>query len=369
MTPNLKPLVWLPAAPDVDVATRTTRTAAAATRMEDGLFTLGSPPGVRAAGAPSVLLSWIHFYSGSTSTRRPTARRRAARPRARAARRRSPVVRQLTIAGRSEKPLGSMPPVAKHQRRRVRAAPGSAGSARRAPPPRRRRAGGSGSRRRTRRPEPSARAAPSARRCRPSSAARSQQRVTSSATPSRPRCTSAAHVAAPRHGLLASTPSSCRSAPAPGARVRYAALPANVSWWSSRVAQEGEADPVREVQPLVAVDGDRVGQLDPVHERRRSLAEPEEGAEGGVDVEPQALAGAEVRDLAQRVRRARVRGGRVRDHDRGDAAAARSAAIAVRQAGDVQAELVVDGDAAEAVLAQPERSQRLHVVKWSSVLP
>src|SRR4029079_12569575 len=60
------------------------------------------------------------------------------------------------------------------------------------------------------------------------------------------------------------------------------------------VAKECEADPVREVEPLVAVDGDRVGLLEPCHERCCPLVDAEERTECRIDVEPDGLCGAEL---------------------------------------------------------------------------
>ena len=56
--------------------------------------------------------------------------------------------------------------------------------------------------------------------------------------------------------------------------------------------------------------------------------EPEEGAEGSVDVEPEAVLGADLGDLGQWVACSGIRRAGVGDHDRGKDSAARSRAIA-----------------------------------------
>ena len=138
-------------------------------------------------------------------------------------------------------------------------------------------------------------------------------------------------------------------------------MPAKVSWWRSGVAEEGEADPVREVEPLVTVDGDRVRPLEPDDERRRARTEAEEGAEGAVDVEPEPVLGAEIGDLGQRVCSAGVRRACVGDHDRGEDAVRTVARDRRLERDGVEAIVGVDLDAPHAVGTEPERAERLDV--------
>ena len=67
------------------------------------------------------------------------------------------------------------------------------------------------------------------------------------------------------------------------------------------VLEQHEADAVRHVQPLVPVDGQRVGALEPGDELRRRLPEPEERAERSVGVQPQTVLLADVGDGLDRV--------------------------------------------------------------------
>ena len=137
---------------------------------------------------------------------------------------------------------------------------------------------------------------------RASSCASSQQPLTSSTMPSRPSCFSAAQIDAPRHERLASMPSSCRLTPAPGCQVRGA--PGERLAVQLGVPEQHEADAVRHVQPLVAIDRQRVGALDACDERRRGWPQAEERAERAVDVEPEAV--------RSRTRRRSRRSGRTR---------------------------------------------------------
>ena len=70
----------------------------------------------------------------------------------------------------------------------------------------------------------------------------------------------------------------------------------------------------RLVEPFVRVERDRVGELHAGERLAAALAEAGEGAVGAVDVEPDAMLAADLRELAERVDRARGRGAGVRDH-------------------------------------------------------
>ena len=76
----------------------------------------------------------------------------------------------------------------------------------------------------------------------------------------------------------------------------------------------------RLVEPLVRIERDRVGRLDPAQRRTSALGQRREAAVGGVDVQPHAVLAADLGELAQRIDRAGV--GRAR----GDAREQRRAA-------------------------------------------
>jgi hypothetical protein len=127
------------------------------------------------------------------------------------------------------------------------------------------------------------------------------------------------------------------------------------------VADEREGRAVRQVEPLVAVDRDRVGELQPVDQRRGARAHAEERAERSVDVQPDALLLANARDRAQGIARAGVGRARVGDRDRGVDAGRAIAPDRVGERLGIEPEIGVDRDPADAVGAEPERPQRLHV--------
>ena len=74
------------------------------------------------------------------------------------------------------------------------------------------------------------------------------------------------------------------------------------------VADHQSARPVREEEPLVRIERDAVGSLDPDEPLAAAFGEPEEAAVRGVDVDPQALAPGDVGDRGQRVDRPGVGG-------------------------------------------------------------
>ena len=67
----------------------------------------------------------------------------------------------------------------------------------------------------------------------------------------------------------------------------------------------------------MAVERDGVGEVEAVDEVRVRRRRAQERAEGAVDVQPETVLAADLGDLAERIARAGVRRGRVRDHDRG----------------------------------------------------
>ena len=86
------------------------------------------------------------------------------------------------------------------------------------------------------------------------------------------------------------------------------------------IAGEQAAGLERRVQPLVRIDGDRVGQVERPQVARRVRQRRRECAVGAVDVEPRAHLAADVRDGEQRIDRARAhRPGRA-NHDHRDIA-------------------------------------------------
>ena len=94
------------------------------------------------------------------------------------------------------------------------------------------------------------------------------------------------------------------------------------------ILEQHEADAIRHVQPLVTVDGERVGALHPGDEPRGRLPEPEERTERPVGVQPDVMPRADVGDRIDRIGGAGVDGADHRDHDRRLDAVARSRSIA-----------------------------------------
>ena len=129
-----------------------------------------------------------------------------------------------------------------------------------------------------------------------------------------------------------------------------------------RVAHEGEAGVVGDVQPLVPVGDDGVGPLDSGCEMRGARAHPREEPEGPVDVEPCAVPLREVGHAVERIEvapRSPRRRSRRRSRARRSAMAARSSSAA-----EIEATDVVTREAADGIAADPEHRERLVALGW-----
>ena len=118
------------------------------------------------------------------------------------------------------------------------------------------------------------------------------------------------------------------------------------------VAHEHDPRIVRDVQPLVEVESQRVGALDPIDAMAQRRREPRQGPEGAVDVEPQAFVARAIGDRGQVVDRTGARAAR-----RGDDRERRRARRAVGrdrrpQRSHVHPQTLVDRDRAQRIAAQ-----------------
>ena len=144
-----------------------------------------------------------------------------------------------------------------------------------------------------------------------SSRASALARVICSTAPSRPRAASVAHVLRARNGRVCSRP---YSAKVPTSRARALAQIGRDD--AERVAQvfgaahQRAAGVDRDAQPLVRVEGQRVGALHAAVAGGQRRVEHPEGAVGPVDVEPQPLGGGDLGERVERIDRAGVHGSR-----------------------------------------------------------
>ncbi len=177
--------------------------------------------------------------------------------------------------------------------------------------------------------------------------------------PSRPRNLSAAQTVAPRQERLASMPSSCRFAPAPG--VRYAALPANVSRCRSASLSSTNPTPFGTFSHLWPSTASESARSSPATSAGGRLPQPEERSERTVRMQPQVVLLAHVGDRLDRVGGAGVDRADHRDHDRRLDAVGAVALDRLGEEVDAHGVAIVDRDRADAARAEPERAERLVV--------
>ena len=124
------------------------------------------------------------------------------------------------------------------------------------------------------------------------------------------------------------------------------------------LADEQGAALERLVEPLVRIEGDGVGQLDPLQPAAPALGQRREAAVGAVDVAPRAARAGDLGELGQRVDRAGVgRAGAERDEQRPPPGGEVGVHRARQQVG-AHAVLRVDGQHAHLVGVEAERARR-----------
>ena len=120
------------------------------------------------------------------------------------------------------------------------------------------------------------------------------------------------------------------------------------------VTQQDAADRLREVEPLVRIDRDRVRPLEPAEEVGGARGRGRGSAIGSVDVHPDAVLGADVGERVERVDRAGAgRAGDAHDRDGGHAGGA-VALDGARELVGADAERVVAADHAQGAPAEAE---------------
>ena len=126
------------------------------------------------------------------------------------------------------------------------------------------------------------------------------------------------------------------------------------------VAHEGEPDVDRRLHPLVEVEREGVGALEPAH-GIRVRAEREEAADGPVDVQPQPFGLGEVGDGLEVVDGAGVDGARRRDDGERLDAGGPVGGDGGGEGVDVHGPVVAHRDLAQRGLPEPEQLDRLAV--------
>ena len=125
-----------------------------------------------------------------------------------------------------------------------------------------------------------------------------------------------------------------------------------------RIAHEEAAALVRLVQPLVRVERDRVGELDPGERLAAALGQRREAPVGRVDVEPGAVLVGDRGEVLERVDRAGVRRAAARADEEGPPTLALVRAHRGRQRGRLEALVLADREHAHVVGAQAEHARR-----------
>ena len=121
-----------------------------------------------------------------------------------------------------------------------------------------------------------------------------------------------------------------------------------------RFPHQDAASGVRRVHPLVWVEGDRVGALDPSEERTKVVGQHGRPSVGRVDVEPQAFFLADPRDLLERVDGpCGHRPGRA-NHGEGEVSGLSVRADGLAERAGPDAEVPGDGDLPDGVVAEPQ---------------
>src|SRR5690606_24482465 len=118
------------------------------------------------------------------------------------------------------------------------------------------------------------------------------------------------------------------------------------------------AGAVREKEALVWIERERVSAREAFEERAELRAGVEEGAVSAVDVVPESLARGEIGDGVEGVDGAGVRRARARRDEGRPEPGAPVRRDGVGEGVDTQAEVVVDGDRAYAVVGDPRQPRR-----------